>query len=242
MTPFRWKNCYADVQTAKHDATIKAYLNDVILPALTVLDKRIEELGRNDDSFAPFVQSDTQVVLQETKMAFALSVQSIWERQIRAYLIGCAKELRPGEDIETDVEKSDWKKLRKLFFKLRGIKLEEFPSFRYLDTLHHLGNACRHGDGKSALELFKRHPDLWQSVPPLPLGFGPSNAGQPKVGTMNISVKHLRSFVHAIAEFWHDTTYIYNESINLKHAGLEARLTKERMLRKWVPQSQSEVN
>ena len=46
MTPFRWKNCFADVQASKHDITIQSYFDDVILPALATLDRRIDELGR----------------------------------------------------------------------------------------------------------------------------------------------------------------------------------------------------
>lgn len=30
MSTFRWKNCFADVLTSKHDLTIHSYLDDVI--------------------------------------------------------------------------------------------------------------------------------------------------------------------------------------------------------------------
>ncbi len=236
MTPFQWENCIADVYAGKHSITIEAYLRDVILPALEVLNRRIDELGRSDEPFAPFVKADTEAVLQETQMAFALSVQSIWERQLRAYLIGCARDLRPGEGIEDNVKKSDWKKLKKLFYRLRGIKFESFPSFQLLDKLHHLGNACRHGDGKSAIELSQRFPDLWRTVPSLPPGFGMLSSGPPAVNTMDVTIKHMREFVHAVSEFWKDTTYIYHESIEPKDPSLEARLVRERVDRSWLPQ------
>lgn len=41
MTPFRWKNCYADVAAARHDMTIQSFLDDVILPAIRALEDRI---------------------------------------------------------------------------------------------------------------------------------------------------------------------------------------------------------
>src|SRR5436305_1970671 len=129
MTPFRWTNCFADVQTSRHDITIRSYFNDVIVPALGTLDRQIDELGRSDTLGHEFAQADMQAVLREAKMAFALSIQSIWERQFRAYLCGCARELRPNTSLEGEVETSDWKKLRRLFRDLRGIELESFPSY-----------------------------------------------------------------------------------------------------------------
>lgn len=45
MAPFRWQNCYADVAAFQHDKTIRSYLDDVIIPALSSLDRRIEELN-----------------------------------------------------------------------------------------------------------------------------------------------------------------------------------------------------
>jgi hypothetical protein len=123
MTPFRWKNCFADVQAGKHDITIRSYLDDVIVPALETLDRRIDELGRSNSPGHEFAQADMEDVLRETKMAFSLSIQSIWERQLRAYLRGCANELRPHAPAVVKVEKADWRDLRKLFHDLRGIAI-----------------------------------------------------------------------------------------------------------------------
>ena len=99
MTPFRWKNCYADIASAKHDLTIRSFLDDVILPAIRALETRIEELGRSKAPAACFEQSDMEDVLAETKLAFCLAIQSVWERQLRAYLRGCAEELRSNQGI-----------------------------------------------------------------------------------------------------------------------------------------------
>jgi len=237
MTPFRWQNCYADVEASRHDKTIKSYLDDVILPALGSLDRRIDDLGRREEPWAVFERSDIEDVLRETKMAFALAVQSIWERQLRSYLLGCARELRPKEPLGKKIERADWEGLRKLFRDLRGIELEAFPSFESLDTLQLLGNACRHGDGASAVELSRRCPDLWRPISPMPLGDEPLQVKLQPVGTMEVTVKRLHGFVDAIVEFWQDAEYIYNESIQSKHSSLEARLARERMERKWMPRA-----
>ncbi len=51
---------------------------------------------------------------------------------------------------------------------------------------------------------------------------------------MDIAVDRLRSFVDAIAAFWLDAEYNYNER---KHPSLEARLVRERAERSWLPQA-----
>jgi len=233
--PFRWRNCYADVQTSKHDLTILSYFDDVIVPALSTLQAQIDGLGHSDNPGDIFAQSDLQDVLLETKLAFGLSIQSIWERQIRAYVRGCARELQPNSGLEAKVVKADWKGLQTLFRTLRGIDLEAFPSFATLDLLQHLGNAGRHGDGASAIELFDRCPDLWPTRAHMPEDLGGSPLSPPPVGAIDIPVGRLREFVAAVATFWVDATYIYNESIERKHESLEIKLANERQTRSWRP-------
>lgn len=243
MTTFRWKNCFADVLTSKHDLTIHSYLDDVIVPALATLDAKISELGVSDWPGHQFAQADMEAMKSEATLAFGLSIQSIWERQLRSYLRGCANELRPGEPIAGKIEKANWKDLQKLFRRLRGINLDEFPSFPLLDTLQHLGNACRHGDGDSAVELHRLRPDLWPVITPMPPGFGEPQLepAPPPAASMEIPVAALREFVTAIAAFWRDAEYIYNESIERKHENLEAHLVKQRAERTWFPQARSEA-
>ncbi|SEP22268.1 hypothetical protein SAMN05216228_10536 [Rhizobium tibeticum] len=54
MEPFRWQNCYADVQTYRHARTIQTYLEDVIAPALETLDRKTDELERLGGAWAAF--------------------------------------------------------------------------------------------------------------------------------------------------------------------------------------------
>lgn len=242
MKPFRWKNCFADVQASKHDMTIESYFQDVIVPALATLDTKIGELENSDWPGAVFAKADMEEVRLETARAFGLSIQSIWERQLRSYLLGCAKDLRPGEPFATKIEKANWKELQKLFRGLRGIGLDAFPSFAVLDALQHLGNACRHGDGDSAAELARRYPDFWPVIPPMPPGCGALPPSPPRVAQMRIPQERLQEFVAAIARFWRDAEYICNESIERKDPGLEARLVRERAERDWLPLAPADGN
>lgn len=234
MTPFRWQNCYADVGAARHHQTIQLFLDDVILPAIRKVEARIAELGRSDEPTAGFEQSDMEDLLVETKLAFCLAIQSVWERQLRAYLSSCGEELQPGEGVGASVEKANWPALCAHFRELRGIRLEAFPSFAELDTLHHLGNACRHGDGTSAALLTQRCPDWWPIYRLRPTARAKSPPRQ-TVAKMSVPVKRIETFVTAIVRFWEDVSYIYHESIVHKHESLERRLFRERLERTWRP-------
>jgi hypothetical protein len=237
MKVFRWKNCSADVAAWRHGGTVRSFFDDVITPAIHALEEQIVALGRNDNPGDAFARADTADVLRETKMAFGLAIQSIWERQIRRYLSGCAQELLPSDGLAARVEKANWASLCDLFLELRGIRLDAFPSFTELDTLQLLGNTCRHGDGPSAVELAARCPELWRDYPPTPFEDQPSDSRPPSVARMDVPVERLRTFVTAIATFWEDADYIYQESIELKHPSLEARLARERTERSWRPQA-----
>jgi hypothetical protein len=231
LTVFRWTNCRADIEAAKHGFTAQIYLDEVIRPGVAALEARIVALGKSEDPGDLFLQGDVQEVLRETKLGFSLSLQSVWERQLRRYLTGCAEALRPGSSLSAKVARADWPALQALFHGLRGIQLKAFPSFPELDTLQLLGNACRHGDGPSLRALARRCPDLWPW--PWPDPPPPSAAG------LDVPLDRLERFVAALADFWADATYIYNESIEPKPAVLEARLAEERATRAWRPQAES---
>ena len=217
-TPLQWQNCLADVLTFKHAVTISAYLKDVIEPSLRALEIRIAELEGGLEPWADFAKADRELVLRETKKAFALSIQSIWERQLRSYLKQCAK----GLDLEeAKIEKANWGGLCSIFQELRKVKMDSFPCYETLHILHLLGNACRHGDGTSASALWNKCPDLWPSRGPsfpLRLELGQpaisSTLSYPQVDDMDVSIERLRDFVCSTALFWQNVKDRYEESIS----------------------------
>lgn len=238
-TPFTWKNCHADIYTGAHGATAWSFFDDVIVPSTDLLEDKIATLGGSDDAVSEFAKVDTQSVLQETKKAFGISLQSIWERQLRGYLSSCAKELEPISNLGAKVEKANWHALCELFESLRGIQLQDFPDYWELDTLQHLGNACRHGNGNSANEVMKRCPEFWQVCPKVPFPIAQSEAIIAQVEVMNVSVDRLSKFAGAIAGFWDDVRYINTESISTKSSYLEKVLAQERRERSWLPVARS---
>lgn len=237
MNIFRWQNCNADVATSMHGVSVQSFLDDVVVPAIGALEKKVTVLSCSDDPAEIFAHSDMNDVLRATKMAFGLSIQSIWERQLRGYLRGCAAALRPNDGLMEQAEKGNWHKLCGLFLELRGIRLDAFPSFSELDKLHLLGNACRHGDGPSATALARYCPELWPEHLWIPSDATPAEPAGMSVALMDIPLDRLRAFGVAIITFWDDAEYIYNESIGRKHPSLEARLVRERTERSWRPQA-----
>jgi len=229
---FRWTNCYADVVSSKYGPMTHAFLLDVVEPALVALDSQISGLEKSGEPGAPFMQADTEELLRATTMAFCLSIQSLWERQIRAYLQGCAKELRSDGALARRAVHGRWEEIDSVFNELRGISLTEFEEYPQLDLLHLLGNACRHGDGPSVGMLWKTHPELWpcRQVMHLPFSVDATSLTPrlPSIDGVVIPRDLLRSFVRAIASFWEETEYIYLESIERKHASLEAKLIETR--------------
>jgi len=164
----RWIFCYANIETAGNGPRVRAFLRDVVEPALTAPDADIERWANTKEGGAPFAHADTRELVRATTEAFCLSVHSLFERQLRRWLAGCVFSLAHTlERVET-AEKRSVNSLNALLHEVRGIGLSEFYSWPNLQRLELLANACRHGDGDSARRLFKRHPELWPNWPPMP--------------------------------------------------------------------------
>ena len=237
--PFTWKNCHADVVSAGYGAIALSFLNEVIEPSLDTLSAQLDRWKNSEDPIAPFYVDDIEELNRAMIMAFCLSIQSLWERQIREYLVGCARELKLDSDLIKKAMKGNWKNLDGIFHELRGISLTEFEPYQELDLLCQLGNVCRHGDGPSALSLWEKHSDLWpkrnQFSPFLPEEMNLEEEQPPPAKEIVITRNLLGSFVHAIVSFWNETEYIYLESISDKHPSVVKKLSelrRERALRK----------
>jgi hypothetical protein len=124
-TPVRhWKNCYADVLTYAYDRTAQAFLDEVIRPAFAALDARLQALREDEDPSVVFVIADHEVLTEQTALALALAIQSMWERQLRAYVSGCAGELKIAQAIKQS-SSNVWKDVEEAFELTRGIPLRE---------------------------------------------------------------------------------------------------------------------
>ena len=225
--PIRWKNCNADAATWRYGRIAQEFFNDVVEPALDTMDAHINKWTESDDPVASFHLSDLRELRRATTMAFCLSIQSIWERQIRAYLSGCAHELREDNTLTKKALKERWDNIGNLLYDLRGIHLRSFYKYRELDLLHLLSNVCRHGDGPSAKRLWCEYPEFWPDQHTQSRSSWTANSTRiepPSTETIDISRCQLRSFIGAITSFWEEMEYIYLENIQHKHESLEKKL------------------
>lgn len=207
------------------------YFKDVIEPALRTLADQIDEYETKQEGAWPFVVQHIQTVEKATVEAFALALQSIWERQLRRYL-GTHK---PQDFPLEKLEKANWGELQYMFRAWRPFGLDEFDSFAWLDLLQELGNACRHGDGRASRVLFKRYPELWPNWPPkfvapLPDMIRPPvlPTGEPPFRDIVIPEHFLQRCSEAIGWFWADIEYLYNRSLQHPDEYLVQRLNAVR--------------
>src|SRR5689334_13997584 len=110
MRPSRWKNCDADGSAWRHGQTVRSFYYDVIAPAIRTVEEKIAAISHRNNPGDEFACADMTYVLRETKLAFSLSVQSIWERQFRSYLRTCAEELKPDK-VRSIEEAKVWREL-----------------------------------------------------------------------------------------------------------------------------------
>jgi hypothetical protein len=226
---FRWKNCdHVDVHASYFNAkVVTAYLEEVVRPSLAALDRQIESLKGEQRAFAVIAADEVQMLLRATIEAYCLAVQSLFERQLREYLSGCARILQP--ELVPEIHKATWDKLNKHFQVLRGLALADFQQFDSLDYLQLLGNVCRHGEGRSLTKLHEKHPELWPGLGhQIPGPDGKPMPFVPSAYNLVLVRGQLETFVESIVGFWEVVDYIYNESIDNKSEALVRRLPELR--------------
>ena len=212
-TPHAWKHGWADAYASRNGDIAEEFLDLVVKPSLSALGQKQLELASSDDLvIAGFAASDHRDLINKTNMAFCLSIQSLWEQQLRRYLGNCVGCLGIEGVTAEELEHMTWgERANKLFQYIRGTDLTAFDSYATLNKLQLLGNACRHGEGKSSRKLFKLHPELCPDQ-------------YPSVQFVRWSVELLASFVSAIVLFWMDMEILGLESFANEDARVLARI------------------
>lgn len=227
--PYTWKHGWADAYASNNGTDVDDYLTWVILPSLAALEGRRQELVRaaEDDVVFDFVLSDHERLIKRTYMTFALAIQSLWEQQLRSYLTTCASGLNIEGVTREKLEKSSWgKELNKVFFRVRGLRLNTFASYDTLTQLQMLANACRHGEGDSSRELHALHPELWPAPLLFPWLDDQKVLPPPPVQHLQITLELLTRYVSAIALFWMDMERYGLESFVDKRPSVHAQIAR----------------
>ncbi|MCX2542012.1 hypothetical protein [Pseudomonas sp. COW5] len=230
--PYKWTIGFADAYAHNNGDTVQDFLSLVVQPSLAALEQKRQELARaaQDDVVFHFALSDHERLIQRTYMTFALAIQSLWEQQIRSYLICCLGSHTIDGVTLKKLEKSAWgTELNALFFKVRGVELSSFDSYPALTQLQLLGNACRHGDGDSSRDLHSLHPELWPApiqFPWLDSSMEPPPPPKPPVQHLQITLDILTRYVSAIALFWVDMDRLGMESLLDRQPDIQHRVMK----------------
>lgn len=225
----RWKNLRADVDTTFNQRLISDFYETTIVPVFAGWREQRSVHEASDCPVSLFHLADLDNLEFESGRALCLSVQSIWERQLRRYLSSCEAELNLQKPRATHPQ---WGCVEEAFIECRGVSLDKFSSYPVLKELHQLGNVFRHGPGSSLRKLQESRPDLWRANPEewVHLTFQGSFSWKAQELPV-VSLVQLHRYVQAIVEFWDDCEYIYKESLQTKSQGLEASLVKERLQR-----------
>ncbi len=212
MLEKKWQGSVADVYSHKFGSVARDFFLCVVEPSLTALNLKSQQLNISEEPAAIFFRNDNIELTNKTSMAFCLSIQSLWEQQIRRYLTDCVRYLKLDESI-LEIEKATWgTALDEVFYRIRGIPLLSFDSYATFCLLQMLANACRHGDGRSARNLWKAHPELWPKQEFYP--FLEHTISPPSIQYVQITRELLSEFTDAIFWFWEDIKYEYILTIN----------------------------
>lgn len=221
-----WRNCRADIGTYAHERSVQMFLDDVAVPSIRRVDERIAESKRSEEAFALFEASDLRDLRTETLKAFCLSLQSMFETQIRGYLCGCAEELEAHQpNLIRKLQRDPWGDVKDHFLRLRKVPFSHFSAHRDLDLLHELGSYCRHGEGTASQKIRTDFVDFCVHVPAAPPLF-PDSTGEPERYDIAIDTQDLERFTTAIVSFWSEAEWIYNNSISRKGESLVRELKK----------------
>lgn len=229
LDDIRWTFCLADIEPVGNAMRVRAFLRDVVEPALAALDANVERWANETEGGAPFAHQDAKELLRSTTEAFCLAIHSLFERQIRRWLAGCVYVLAYSKDRIERVQRGNLSVMNVLLNEVRGVPLSAFDSYDDLQRLQLLANACRHGDGDSAARLYKRHPELWPNWPPMPTMLPEQTepyvySGPPSFDHIVVPRQWLRDFVDAVEWFWQDVQIIHCNSLPRPNTGADHSL------------------
>lgn len=197
---------------------LEVFRDFVVSPSLASLNCQIDDNEQCRDEDAHFLESGLTDLHHATVQGYLLAVQAMWERGLRRLLVKCEERANRGARVE-NLYKAQWSEKAKFdtlqshFQRLIGFPMQEFASYKDLDLLQNLGNAIRHGNGKSAVMVHKLDPSLWWNWFPPGASY---NAGTFRIVVAADAPKHpsfdrvtlqeelLQRMIQSVLGFWKD--------------------------------------
>ncbi len=199
-----------------HAQSIEIFLESVVTPTLESLNDKLRQAEFNDDDSYVFVHEELAELHHITVQSFILAVQSLWERALRRTLVEADKRMFAGSQIEA-IQGAHWaeqgKGLQYYFHRIYGFSLANMYAYSDLNILQTLGNAIRHGNGKSTTRLYSLAPNLWQmwTPPGTIIKAGPftvetakSQSPYPPFESITLTEDLLHQMISSVLDFWMD--------------------------------------
>ncbi|MFK4447131.1 hypothetical protein ABH944_007422 [Caballeronia udeis] len=219
----KWRNCDLVDELAILNVTpISAFMNKVVEPWLDTLNA--EEEGRKADlSSSDYLRHwnlhQTREIRQISLQNFCLSIDGMFERELRAWLKSALYQLLSADSKRDEsgwlkvIRTGDLDKLSGLLQEHRKIGLSAFPAYPVLRLMKTVANICRHGEGRSVAELSQYYPHFWSlcTVANKP-STGWVSDDQALYSSLILPAKILSDFFDAVKQFWTDVRYIFLNS------------------------------
>jgi len=228
--------------------SLRLFRDSVVRPSLQALAREIAVHARSNDPASLFHFDQLADLFQATVESYLLSVQAMWERGLRSLLVKRENRLNNGVKVKA-VQRALWSgednSIQSHFERLVGVPMTVFDSYDDLDLLQYVGNAVRHGDGRSAEQVHKKAPSLWFNW--LPPGFIlntgplkikiPDNAPKhPSFDAVTLEEAMLEQMIASVDGFWQDLEYLRRNSFQTKDE------STVRMLRAWPEERRRRQN
>ncbi len=221
--------------------SLSQYREAVVRPSLAAIEKQIQELEAQTNNEAMFFRDDLAALDHLTIEGYLLAVQSMWERGLRDMLISRDQKIAGGEAAAA-LQSARWnvkepRGLQAHFQRLMGIELMCFDSYADLDLLQNLGNAIRHGDGRSAARVHELAPSLYLFwlKPGTVLKAGKISISVPPDGPQHPSFKNitlpgnlLEQMIESVRGFWLDLEHLRCASFPAKNPQIQSHLSSLR--------------
>lgn len=238
LEELRWNHLDLAITAANHLYTLRMYREELVRPSLRSLDEKIEALARSGDPVDAFAHDDFADLHHATVEGFLLTTQSMWERGLRGMMVAVATREKP--ELAVAVKKALWAPgkpdgIQAHFNALFGASLEWFGCPQDLTVLQTLGNALRHGDGRSAELLHDLCPSLWtQWLPPgAAFQIGDREYRVPDHAPRHPSFDHitlpgdlLEQMMLTVQWFWEDIEFVRCNSF-MRKAGSVVRMLED---------------
>lgn len=243
LEELRWIKMDYAVHATNQIFALEMYRDKVVRPSLQALEDRLDQLQRSTATEDEFAHDDFAALHHATIEGYLLTTQSMFERGLRGMLVKVAE--RNQSDLVDKVKKAPWDtgkshSIQAHFQALMSAPLDLFGCNDDLLILQKLGNALRHGDGRSAEELHDLCPSLWWNwLPPgtsIQVGnheiLVPDSAPRhPSFDRITLPAELLEQMMQAVLWFWQDIEFVRCNSFKNKHPSTVRMLAEMRAVR-----------